>query len=152
MKSNHFIFAIAIAMLLFSVVVGVMLFNESGTIPATQPKQEQQNNSNDKPKEQAKGSYIPQLNEERADAATMVLISAPTLQPADHVGRWNHDIGQDSCLMCHAQSEATGAREIPIDHFNDQDRSKGIFGARNQCITCHGLESGETKPAFNRES
>ena len=120
------------------------------------------NNSTTQPKEDPKDTEpvveqpqvapvnIPQLSEDRADAATMVLITAPTLQPADHAGRWNPDLGMQSCLMCHEQAEAMGAREIPLDHFNDQDRSKGIFGARNSCVTCHGLDSGDARPGFNR--
>ena len=118
--------------------------NDSSSQPAPEP------NETEQPAPQPT-VYIPQLNEETIDAATMVLISAPTLMPADHESRWNPQQGQESCLVCHMQAEAIGARVIPTDHFVDEDRSKGIFGARNSCITCHGLDTGDTRPAFNRD-
>ncbi|WNF38106.1 nitrate reductase cytochrome c-type subunit [Bacillaceae bacterium IKA-2] len=148
-KSNYFLFAAAIAILIFASVIGVSLISDSSKETA-QPKQEKEQEP--KQEQPATAINLPQLTEERADAATMGLISAPTLQPVDHLGRWNPQLGKDSCLMCHQDSAATGAREIPIDHFVDEDRSEGIFGPRNQCITCHGLDSGDTKPAFNREN
>ncbi|OIJ15763.1 hypothetical protein BKP35_01875 [Anaerobacillus arseniciselenatis] len=140
-KQNYFLFAVSLAIVIFAIVVGVSLFNNSGSETAQSP----QSTAGQQSTQQAN---VPQLNEERADAATMVLISAPTLQPADHAGRWDPKIKGDSCLMCHAQ----GAREIPIDHFVDEDRNKGIVGERFTCVTCHGLDTGDPKPAFNRDN
>jgi nitrate reductase (cytochrome), electron transfer subunit len=150
-KPNYFLFAVSLSMMIFAIVVGVALFNDSGSETAQQQTQQQ------KPQETAKQSNkkainVPQLNEARADAATMVLISAPTLQPADHVGRWDPQKKGDSCLMCHEQGEAMGATKIPIDHYVDEDRSKGISGQRFTCVTCHGLDTGDPKPAFNRDN
>lgn len=142
-KSNYFLFATLIGILVLALVIGAALFGDSAKDTVKEPLQE------DEARNQA--INLPQLNEERADAATMVLISAPPLSPPDHAGRWNPELGQESCLMCHEQPEATGAREIPIDHFEDEDRSKGIFGPRNSCITCHGLDTGDTRRGFNRD-
>jgi nitrate reductase (cytochrome), electron transfer subunit len=147
-KQNYFLFAVSVGVLIFAIVVGVALFNDSGMQTVTEPKQEVPK-SEAPAKQQAKNIEVPQLNQERAEAATMVLISAPTLQPVDHAGRWDPKTKGASCLMCHEQAEAMGARSIPIDHFVDEDRSKGIFGPRYVCVTCHGLDTGETKSAFN---
>ena len=132
---------------MFAVVVGVALFNDSSSETVAVPKQETP--KQEPAKQSAKNVDIPQLKQERAEAATMVLISAPTLQPVDHAGRWDSKTKGASCLMCHENAEAMGAREIPIDHFVDEDRAKGIFGPRYVCITCHGLDTGETKASFN---
>jgi nitrate reductase (cytochrome), electron transfer subunit len=146
--TNYFLFAVSVGVVIFAIVVGVALFNDSGSELVAEPKQ-------DAPKQEAKNETgaknieVPQLKQERAEAATMVLISAPTLQPVDHAGRWDPKTKGASCLMCHEQAEAMGARVIPIDHFVDQDRTKGIFGPRYVCVTCHGLDTGETKAAFN---
>jgi nitrate reductase (cytochrome), electron transfer subunit len=147
-KQNYFLFAVSVGVLIFAIVVGVALFNDSGMQTVAEPKQEVPK-SEAPAKQQAKNIEVPQLNQERAEAATMVLISAPTLQPVDHAGRWDPKTKGASCLMCHEQAEAMGARSIPIDHFVDEDRSKGIFGPRYVCVTCHGLDTGETKSAFN---
>ncbi|MFN7250022.1 MAG: nitrate reductase cytochrome c-type subunit [Anaerobacillus sp.] len=146
--TNYFLFAVSVGVVIFAIVVGVALFNDSGSELVAEPKR-------DAPKQEAKNETgaknieVPQLKQERAEAATMVLISAPTLQPVDHAGRWDPKTKGASCLMCHEQAEAMGARVIPIDHFVDQDRTKGIFGPRYVCVTCHGLDTGETKAAFN---
>jgi nitrate reductase (cytochrome), electron transfer subunit len=147
-KANYFLFAVSVGVLLFAIVVGVALFNDTASETVTQPKQNapKQETNNEST---AKNIEVPQLKQERAEAATMVLISAPTLQPVDHAGRWDPKTKGASCLMCHEQAEAMGARVIPIDHFVDQDRTKGIFGPRYVCVTCHGLDTGETKAAFN---
>ena len=147
---NIFFFSVGLVLLISSVVMGTVVYNETASNYQPVPKQQAPANEASVPAA-ATPVNIPQLSEERADAATMVLISAPTLMPADHEGRWNPAVGQDSCLMCHMEAEAMGARVIPIDHFVDEDRSKGIFGARNSCITCHGLDTGDTRPAFNRD-
>ncbi|MDQ0156696.1 nitrate reductase cytochrome c-type subunit [Robertmurraya andreesenii] len=92
---------------------------------------------------------IPQLESEgREDASTMVLLGTPPMQPADHIDRWNPEQRQDSCLLCHATPETTGAREIPENHYYDNDRTKAIF--RDNCIQCHGQQN-DTKSAFNSE-
>ncbi|MCT8138983.1 nitrate reductase cytochrome c-type subunit [Anaerobacillus sp. CMMVII] len=146
-KQNYFLFAVSLGIFIFAIVVGVALFNDSASEKAATQKQEPKQEQT--AKQPAKVVEIPQLNQERAEAATMVLISAPTLQPVDHAGRWNPKTKGESCLVCHEQAEAMGARVIPIDHFVDQERSKGIFGPRYVCVTCHGLDTGETKAAFN---
>lgn len=146
-KQNYFLFAVSVGILIFAIVVGVALFNDSSS-ETVAPAKKQEQTANQEP---AKPLTIPQLSEERADAATMVLISAPPLQPLDHTGRWNPELLHQSCLTCHEMA-ATGAKEIPIDHYTDEDRSKGIFGPRAVCITCHGEESGDTKPGFNRDN
>ncbi|RXJ04034.1 hypothetical protein DS745_01195 [Anaerobacillus alkaliphilus] len=149
-KSNYFLFAVSLGILIFAIVVGVTLFQDSSSETVAKPsepaKQEQKQET---AKAATKTVSIPQLSQERAEAATMVLISAPTLQPPDHAGRWNPKTMGASCLMCHENAEAMGARVIPIDHFVDQDRSKGIVGPRYVCVTCHGLDTGEEKAAFN---
>ncbi len=146
-KPHYFLFAAALGILIFAIVVGVTLLQDSDSKtvakPSEQPKVEQP------VKEQGKLASIPQLSQERAEAATMVLITAPTLQPTDHTGRWNPQTLGASCLMCHENAEAMGARVIPIDHFVNEDPSKGIFGPRYVCVTCHGLDTGEEKAAFN---
>jgi nitrate reductase (cytochrome), electron transfer subunit len=145
-KTNYFLFAVSVGVLIFAVVVGMALLNDSSSEHVAKPKQEAPKQEVAK---QTENNVVPQLNQERAEAATMVLISAPTLQPVDHAGRWNPKTQGESCLMCHEQGEAMGAKEIPIDHFVDEDRTKGIFGPRYVCVTCHGLDTGETKAAFN---
>lgn len=92
---------------------------------------------------------VPQLtSDEREEAATMVLIGAPPMQPADHIDRWNPELRHESCLTCHATPEATGAREIPEDHYYDNNRDNPIF--RDNCVQCHGQQN-DTKSAFNSE-
>ncbi|WP_077213353.1 nitrate reductase cytochrome c-type subunit [Bacillus dakarensis] len=92
---------------------------------------------------------IPQLtSEEREDAATMVLLGAPPLQPSDHIDRWNPELRHESCLTCHASPETTGAREIPEDHYYDNNIDNPIF--RDNCVQCHGQQN-DTKTAFNSE-
>ncbi|MDQ0255225.1 hypothetical protein J2S74_002607 [Evansella vedderi] len=44
---------------------------------------------------------LPQLTDDKVDAATMVLISSPPMQPEDHVNRWSGSMQHDSCLSCH---------------------------------------------------
>jgi nitrate reductase (cytochrome), electron transfer subunit len=142
-KSNNFLFSLSLAILIVAIVLGVGELMNLQRETGTEPKQEQPE------KQPTKKIDIPQLNEERADAATMVLISAPPLQPLDHIDRWKPELLHQSCLMCH---ETDAAREIPISHYTDQDRSKGIFGPRSVCITCHAQQSGDMRPAFNREN
>lgn len=92
---------------------------------------------------------VPQLTSDgREEAATMVLIGAPPMQPADHIDRWNPELRHESCLTCHAVPESTGAREIPEDHFYDNNRQNPIF--RDNCVQCHGQQN-DTKSAFNSE-
>lgn len=92
---------------------------------------------------------IPQLtSDEREDSATMVLLGAPPMQPADHIDRWNPELRHESCLTCHATPDTTGAREIPEDHYYDNNRDNPIF--RDNCVQCHGQQN-DTKSAFNSE-
>lgn len=92
---------------------------------------------------------IPQLlTDERENAATMVLIGTPPLQPADHIDRWIPELHHESCMTCHAMPETTGAREVPDDHFYENDRTQPVF--RDNCVQCHG-EQRDTKTAFNEE-
>lgn len=96
-----------------------------------------------------KEQTIPQLEEEgRADAATMVLVDSPPMQPADHVDRWHPDLREQSCMSCHA-SEATGAPKPPENHYYEEEELRDkIF--RDNCLQCHATQN-DTKPAFNRE-
>jgi len=92
---------------------------------------------------------VPQLtSDEREEAATMVLLGAPPMQPADHIDRWNPELRHESCLACHATPEATGAKEIPENHFYENNRENPIF--RDNCVQCHGQQN-DTKSAFNSE-
>lgn len=92
---------------------------------------------------------ITQLNEEgRESSATMVLVGAPPMQPADHIDRWNPELRTDSCMSCHAQPDSTGAKAVPADHFINNEAGGKIF--RDNCIQCHGQQN-DTKTAFNEE-
>lgn len=91
---------------------------------------------------------LPQLSGETVDAATMVLISAPPMQPEDHVSRWSPSAQHDGCMTCHG-SGSGGAKQLPNNHFYDNDPSKSLF--RTYCVQCHGEQLDE-KPAFNREN
>ncbi|SER42150.1 nitrate reductase cytochrome c-type subunit [Salipaludibacillus aurantiacus] len=97
---------------------------------------------------EAESFTLPQLTEERADAATMVLVSAPPVQPEDHVNRWNAEQQEASCLTCH-ENEDTGAAMLPDDHYIDNNRENDVY--RTYCIQCHG-EQKDDKPGFNRDA
>lgn len=92
---------------------------------------------------------VPQLESEgREDSATMVLLNAPPVLPADHNNFWQEELRQDSCLVCHATPD-TGAPTPPADHYYDNQQGGTIF--RDSCIQCHATQN-DTKPAFNREN
>lgn len=95
-------------------------------------------------------TVIPQLtNDGREESATMVLLGAPPMQPADHIDRWNPELHHESCMTCHAIPETTGARTLPENHYYDNDQAAGnIF--RDNCIQCHATQN-DTKSAFNDE-
>ncbi|MCE7792099.1 nitrate reductase cytochrome c-type subunit [Salipaludibacillus sp. CUR1] len=97
---------------------------------------------------EAESFTLPQLTEERADAATMVLVSAPPVQPEDHVNRWNAEQQEASCLTCH-ENEGTGAAMLPDDHYIDNNPENDVY--RTYCIQCHG-EQKDDKPGFNRDA
>lgn len=91
---------------------------------------------------------IPQLTEDgREESATMVLLGAPPMQPADHIDRWNPEIHHESCMTCHAVPE-TGAPTPPANHFYDEDTKGTIF--RDNCQQCHATQN-DSKTAFNDE-
>jgi len=96
----------------------------------------------------AASTDVPQLDSKsREDSATMVLLNAPPVQPADHVNRWDPKLRQDSCLACHA-NPSTGAPTPTAEHYYDNQQGGKIF--RDNCIQCHATQN-DTKPAFNRE-
>jgi nitrate reductase (cytochrome), electron transfer subunit len=89
---------------------------------------------------------VTQLEEEgREKAATMVLVGAPPMQPADHIDRWNPKLHQDSCMACHSKPE-TGAPTPPANHFYNEDIKDKVF--RDNCQQCHATQN-DTKAAFN---
>ncbi|QED47852.1 nitrate reductase cytochrome c-type subunit [Cytobacillus dafuensis] len=89
---------------------------------------------------------VPQLTEEGREAsATMVLLGAPPMQPADHIDRWNPELHHESCMTCHAVPE-TGAPTPPPNHFYDEDTKGTIF--RDNCQQCHATQN-DSKSAFN---
>ncbi|MFE8694815.1 nitrate reductase cytochrome c-type subunit [Cytobacillus sp. FJAT-53684] len=91
---------------------------------------------------------IPQLTEDgREESATMVLLGAPPMQPADHIDRWNPEIHHESCMTCHAVPE-TGAPTPPANHYYDEDTKGTIF--RDNCQQCHATQN-DSKTAFNDE-
>ncbi len=91
---------------------------------------------------------VPQLESDgREDSATMVLLNAPPVQPADHKDFWKEDLRQDSCLVCHA-TPSTGAPIPPADHYYDNQQGGTIF--RDTCIQCHATQN-DTKSAFNEK-
>ncbi|SDZ37396.1 Nitrate reductase cytochrome c-type subunit (NapB) [Evansella caseinilytica] len=85
---------------------------------------------------------------ERPDAASMDLPGAPPPQPTDHVDRWDPELRQDSCLVCH-NNPATGAKELPADHYYNEEVGGVIF--RDNCVQCHA-EQIDDKPGFNRDN
>ncbi|MFZ7943145.1 MULTISPECIES: nitrate reductase cytochrome c-type subunit [Bacillaceae] len=90
-----------------------------------------------------------QLTEKgRPDSETMGLVSAPPLQPATHVDRWNPKAHQDSCLACHGKPD-TGAPTPTAVHFYDNDTKGKVF--RDNCIQCHAQQNEtKTKTAFSK--
>lgn len=139
MKGKEIIFV-----LVFILIIGVAIgaekirtsFNDSESIVAVTPNT-------------ATETVIPQLTDAgREESATMVLLGAPPMQPADHIDRWNPEMHHESCMTCHA-NPATGARTLPENHYYDNDRAAGrIF--RDNCIQCHATQN-DSKAAFNDE-
>ena len=139
MKSKQIIFVL-VFILIVGVAIGAEKIRTSFTDSASP--------ASDAPKT-AVAKVIPQLeNEGREESATMVLLGAPPMQPADHIERWNPELHHESCMTCHA-NPATGARTLPENHYYDNDRAAGrIF--RDNCIQCHATQN-DTKSAFNDE-
>lgn len=81
----------------------------------------------------------------REKSATMVLLGAPPMQPADHIERWNPELHHESCMACHS-NPATGAPTPPVNHFYNEDTKDKIF--RDNCQQCHATQN-DTKSAFN---
>lgn len=91
-------------------------------------------------------TVIPQLTgEAREESATMVLLGAPPMQPADHIDRWNPEIHHESCMTCHAVP-STGAPTPPVNHYYDENINGKIF--RDNCQQCHATQN-DSKAAFN---
>ncbi|WP_017755757.1 nitrate reductase cytochrome c-type subunit [Calidifontibacillus oryziterrae] len=89
---------------------------------------------------------VPQLdNEGRENSATMGLLSAPPMMPADHSNYWNSEQRQESCLVCHNHPE-TGAMYPTAAHYYDEEQGGTIF--RDYCVQCHAAQL-DTKAAFN---
>lgn len=91
---------------------------------------------------------LPQLTSQTVDAATMVLVDAPPVRPADHVDRWRDSLQENNCLPCHATGSG-GATILPDSHYIDNDPTKDVY--RTYCIQCH-VEVRDDKPAFNRDN
>lgn len=138
MKSKQIIYV-----LIFVLVVAVAI----GAEKIRTSLSESASTNSDAPKTEAT-TVIPQLTTEREESATMVLLGAPPMQPADHIDRWNPQIHHESCMTCHAVP-ATGAPTPPANHYYDEDVTAGkVF--RDNCIQCHATQN-DTKSAFNDE-
>lgn len=137
---REYLFLLSFTLLLV-VAIGTTKIYDSLTKPDASADSVTANNTNE--------VVIPQLlTDDREDARTMVLLGTPPLQPKDHIDRWIPELHHESCMTCHAMPESTGAREVPDDHFYDNDRTKAVF--RDNCIQCHG-EQKDTKTAFNED-
>jgi nitrate reductase (cytochrome), electron transfer subunit len=136
MRGKELIFVIAFAFVLFS-AVGISKLSETSESASTAPK-----SSVDQP------LVVSQLEEEgREKSATMVLVGAPPMQPADHIDRWIPEQHHESCMACH-KNPATGAPTPPDNHFYNDDSKDKIF--RDNCQQCHATQN-DTKTAFNSE-
>jgi nitrate reductase cytochrome c-type subunit len=136
MRGKELIFVIAFAFVLFS-AVGISKLSETSESASTAPK-----SSVDQP------LVVTQLEEEgREKSATMVLVGAPPMQPADHIDRWIPEQHHESCMACH-NNPATGAPTPPDNHFYNDDLKDKIF--RDNCQQCHATQN-DTKTAFNSE-
>lgn len=136
MRGKELIFVIAFAFVIFS-AVGISKLSETSESASTAPK-----SSVDQP------LVVTQLEEEgREKSATMVLVGAPPMQPADHIDRWIPEQHHESCMACH-KNPATGAPTPPDNHFYNDDSKDKIF--RDNCQQCHATQN-DTKTAFNSE-
>jgi nitrate reductase (cytochrome), electron transfer subunit len=136
MRGKELIFVIAFAFVLFS-AVGISKLSETSESASTAPK-----SSVDQP------LVVTQLEEEgREKSATMVLVGAPPMQPADHIDRWIPEQHHESCMACH-KNPATGAPTPPENHFYNNDSKDKIY--RDNCQQCHATQN-DTKTAFNSE-
>jgi nitrate reductase (cytochrome), electron transfer subunit len=136
MRGKELIFVIAFAFVLFS-AVGISKLSETSESASTAPK-----SNVDQP------LVVTQLEEEgREKSATMVLVGAPPMQPADHIDRWIPEQHHESCMACH-KNPATGAPTPPENHFYNNDSKDKIY--RDNCQQCHATQN-DTKTAFNSE-
>jgi nitrate reductase (cytochrome), electron transfer subunit len=136
MRGKELIFVIAFAFVLFS-AVGISKLSETSESASTAPK-----SSVNQP------LVVTQLEEEgREKSATMVLVGAPPMQPADHIDRWIPEQHHESCMACH-KNPATGAPTPPDNHFYNNDSKDKIY--RDNCQQCHATQN-DTKTAFNSE-
>lgn len=137
MKSKELVFLLA-----FVSILGIAIFASS----LSMPEPEKSSTSVD-----ATGSpekSLIQLNEEgRENAATMVLLGAPPMQPASHIDRWKPELRQESCMACHG-NKSTGAPTPPDNHFYKEDIKNKVF--RDNCVQCHAQQN-DTKAAFNEK-
>ncbi|EKN63996.1 nitrate reductase cytochrome c-type subunit [Schinkia azotoformans] len=100
------------------------------------------------PADTVAAATVPQLESNgREDAATMVLLNAPPVLPADHKNFWQEKLRQESCMVCHATPE-TGAPLPTPEHYYDNQQGGKIF--RDTCIQCHATQN-DTKSAFNEK-
>jgi nitrate reductase (cytochrome), electron transfer subunit len=133
-RGKELVFLAIFVMVLFSAIGTSKLFSQSKTA-STVP-----NTTIDQP------LVVTQLEEEgREKSATMVLVGAPPMQPADHIDRWNPEMHHESCMACHS-NPATGAPTPPVNHFYNDDTKDKIF--RDNCQQCHATQN-DTKTAFN---
>jgi nitrate reductase (cytochrome), electron transfer subunit len=133
-RGKELVFLAIFVMVLFSAIGTSKLFTQTKTA-STVP-----NITTDQP------LVVTQLEEEgREKSATMVLVGAPPMQPADHIDRWNPELHHESCMACHS-NPATGAPTPPVNHFYNDDTKDKIF--RDNCQQCHATQN-DTKTAFN---
>jgi len=68
-------------------------------------------------------------------------IGAPSLQPADHEGRFE-SLGASSCFACHGNADSSnadsGATALPAFHYVDGSVDTEQYSPDYaQCISCH---------------
>ncbi|MHC0035627.1 nitrate reductase cytochrome c-type subunit [Pseudoneobacillus sp. C159] len=130
--------------LIFLVSFVIVLLAALGIAKLTEPTSEKVSSVANST--QVQPIVVTQLEEEgREKAATMVLVGAPPMQPADHIDRWNPKLHQDSCMACHSKPE-TGAPTPPANHFYNDNTKDKVF--RDNCQQCHATQN-DTKTAFN---
>lgn len=76
------------------------------------------------------------------------LVSTPSLQPANHEGRFEEG-GSTVCYGCHGAGDLANpilqnATIIPENHYTNQDyNTKELSVERSQCTTCHSVPGKE---------
>lgn len=136
MKSKGIIFIVA-----FIIIVAAAIGSEKLRTSHSESSGSESAVAQDQP-----NTALPQLEgKDREQSATMGLIGAPPMQPADHIDRWNPEIHHESCMTCHAVP-STGAPTPPVNHYYDENINGKIF--RDNCQQCHATQN-DSKAAFN---